>query len=83
MRDINNPLTDEMKKLRDELFATKTKKEIILDMVRALSYVHSSTDDVNDTITHRDIKPDNLLLTRKDRDGSLGFKFSLGQKSLE
>ena len=76
MRDINRPLTPETKQLRDELFATKTKKEIILDIVRALSYVHSSKSDVNDKISHRDIKPDNLLLTRMDRDGSLGIKLA-------
>ena len=65
-----------MIQLRDELFAKKTKKEIIQDLVKALVYVHSSKIDTCDTISHRDIKPENLLLHRLDRDGSLGIKLT-------
>ena len=63
-----------MPSLRDKLFKVKSPREVILDIFNAIAYVHSRTDDDKNRISHRDIKPDNILLVSQPRDGTLAVK---------
>ena len=71
LRDIINPVTPEMVKMRDTILAKTSIKEILRQVSSAVAYIHSKTDDVNNNISHRDIKPENILICEQKRDGSL------------
>ena len=75
-RDLINPVNDEMKDLRDKVLEAMSMKQIVKDILHALTYIHSKTDDHNDKITHRDIKPENILIMRNERDGKFVVKFT-------
>ena len=59
-----------------ELLDKMPAREIVRQVFTGLAYVHSKTDDVNDKITHRDVKPENILIVRHKRDGSFAIKFT-------
>ena len=65
-----------MRALRTRILATTTLRDIILDIVRGLAYVHSKTDDVNDNISHRDVKPENIVIVPNERDGKIAAKLT-------
>ena len=76
LRDVLSPKTDETRALRDRLFTTMSRREVLRQIFQGLAYIHSQTDAASDKISHRDIKPDNLLLVEHERDGTLSIKFS-------
>ena len=75
LRDVLSPTSDEMRALRDRLFSTTTRREIIHEVFRGLAYIHSKTDEALNRISHRDVKPENLLLVLHERYGTLAVKF--------
>ena len=76
MRYIIQPSTPEAKALRAELLSKTSLQEVIRRLLEGLSYIHSNVDEVKNKISHRDIKPDNLLIHRLSRDGSLVIKYT-------
>ena len=65
-----------MKELQEEVFGKISRKDIIKQVLQGLAYIHSNTDKHNNNISHRDVKPENIVIVRLARDGSLIFKFT-------
>ena len=81
LRDILQPTTTEMFDLRKKLFAESDavangRINVIRQIFHGMSYIHSRTDERNDHISHRDVKPENLLPVSLERDGSYIIKFA-------
>ena len=85
IRDIIKPDNDERRDLRERVLAKKTSRDIVSEVLDALVYVHSRTDKHDNKISHRDVKPENILIFPQVRDGSFVIKISDfdSSKSLE
>ena len=76
LRDILQPDGPEMEALRVEFLASISPRKVVQDIFLGLAYIHSKTDEVEDKISHRDVKPENLLIVRSKRDGTFSIKFT-------
>ena len=76
VRDIINPESDKHRDLRDRVFAKKSPRDVIKEALDALACVHSQTDRHDNKISHRDFKPENLLIFPQERDDSHVIKIS-------
>ena len=76
LRDIISPTINEGQALRKEIEEGIGFKEVIRLLFLGLGYIHSNVDDHKNKISHRDIKPDNVLIHRLPRDGSLTVKYT-------
>ena len=75
LRDILSPATPEMQRLREEVLSQRDWKDIIQEVLQGLAYINSNKWHSNN-ISHRDVKPENIIIVRRQRDGALMFKFS-------
>ena len=62
--------------LRNALLSAMERRDIVRHMATGLSYIHSKTDDQNDQITHRDVKLDNILIFKRERDEKFDIKYT-------
>ena len=69
LRDIISPTTPEAVALREEIEAGIGLREVIRLLFVGLAYIHSNVDDHKNKISHRDIKPDNIMRSYSDKDG--------------
>ena len=76
LRDVLRPTTDEARTLQVALFEKMSRKALLRQVFDALTYIHSNTDDQRNKISHRDVKPENLLVVALERDGSFALKFT-------
>ena len=76
LRDVIHPDTPQMSELRTRLLEKMSPREIIRQIFCGMAYIHSRTDDAKDNISHRDVKPENLLAVALERDGSIALKFA-------
>ena len=63
-----------MQELREEVLSQHDWKDIIHQVLQGLAYINSSQWH-NNNISHRDVKPENIIIVRRVRDGTLTFKF--------
>ena len=75
LRDILNPTTPELQQLRKEVLRRRDWKDIIQEVLQGLAYINSNKWHSNN-ISHRDVKPENIIVVRRQRDGALMFKFT-------
>ena len=76
VRDLIDPKTPEMDALRRKLFGKMSHQEILRQTADGLAYIHSKTDSNSNYISHRDVKPGNLLIFPRDRDGAYNIKYT-------
>ena len=76
LQDVLRPTTDEAHALRAALFEKMSRKALLRQIFDALTYIHSNTDEQRNKISHRDVKPENLLVVALERDGSFALKFT-------
>ena len=62
--------------LRDKVLSKITGKEIVSQVINGLAYIHSKTDQHDNKITHRDVKPENILFQHRERDGKFQIKYT-------
>ena len=75
MRDIASG-DPKYEAIRKELFEQMTIQEMIKMIFVAIAYFHSKRDSQNNKISHRDVKLENILVVRRERDGKLVLKFT-------
>ena len=76
LRDVIHPTTPETRELRVKVIDRLGRREVIRQVFIGLAFIHSKTDEVKDKISHRDVKPENLLIFIHERDGTITIKFT-------
>ena len=76
LRDIITPTTPGAEQLKHRVLATMSRGDLFRQFLHALTYVHSRTDEDDEAISHRDVKPENVLLTSNPRDATFVPKLS-------
>ena len=62
--------------MREQVLSKLDRKHIVRQIFRGLTYIHSNTDKQKNKISHRDVKPENILIVCLERDGSFQVKYA-------